>query len=456
MKQSILKYACSALALIFALNCTSVKAMQPEEKAASDTAKLFSPTSNYADFCRELDKATKIMISQGAYIDLKNRPVMVIGDLHGDLISLEACLQKFEAFLPKNPNAALVFLGDYVDRGNHSVEILKTLVLLKNAFPETIYLMRGNHELTAQEESQTYFVYGFIYQLMKAFPEKFRELQFDLTDELKYFFNCLPIYITRDKYQMMHGCIPLHYNDEHNPIDKEQIINCLKSVKLPNDGSDPLISQILWNDPINSQKAQQGNRHQALSFGVPFETIKKLTEDNDSIIIRAHEVKPFNTYLSAGLSLYNIFSSYFDFSNPVPEFDIGAGLMLKPMLSTPLASVLEINSTGNLNPVVLNKEDIKKAISTIPQHFNYEISESLKNILGNLHFNLFRLRQRITVEGIEETEELKKVWDNIPSALPHKDWVSVFRELIDASMKSLQAESEQTTSSDEISHSKIL
>ena len=149
MKPSILKYAGSALALIFALNCTSVKAMQPEEKAASDTAKLFSPTSNYADFCRESDKAAKIMISQGTYIDLKNRPVMIIGDLHGDLISLEACLQKFKDFLPKNPNAALVFMGDYVDRGNHSVEIWKTLVLLKNAFPETIYLMRGNHELTS-------------------------------------------------------------------------------------------------------------------------------------------------------------------------------------------------------------------------------------------------------------------------------------------------------------------
>ena len=290
---------------------------------------------------------------------------------------------------------------------------------------------------------------------MKAFLEKFDKRQFDLTDELKYFFNSLPIYITRGKYQMTHGCIPLHYNDEHNPLDKEQVINYLKSVKLPNDGSDPLIYQILWNDPVNLQKAQPGNRHKTFSFGVPFETIKKLTEDNDSIIIRAHEVKPFNTYLSAGLSLYNIFSSYFAFSNPVHQFAPDVGLMIKPMLSNPVASVLEIDSTGNPNPVVLNKEDIKKAISTIPQHFGYEISESLKNILGNLQINLIRLRQRITVEGIKETEEFKKVWDDIPAALPHKDWVSVFRELIDANMKP-KTESEQTTSSDEISHSKIL
>ena len=44
------------------------------------------------------------------------------------------------------PNTNYIFLGDYVDRGCHSVEVISLLCLLKLKYPKCIKLIRGNHE----------------------------------------------------------------------------------------------------------------------------------------------------------------------------------------------------------------------------------------------------------------------------------------------------------------------
>src|SRR5437867_2231768 len=81
--------------------------------------------------------------------DLEN--LAVIGDLHGDSKSLFQILSEisYDRFL-SNPKNKLVFLGDYVDRGSDSVGVMYAVCYLKGTCPDSVVLMRGNHEAPAE------------------------------------------------------------------------------------------------------------------------------------------------------------------------------------------------------------------------------------------------------------------------------------------------------------------
>jgi serine/threonine protein phosphatase 1 len=68
---------------------------------------------------------------------------IAVGDIHGDLDALGRLLAK----LPElDAGDALVFLGDYVDRGPRSAEVVARLMELPQRTRAKVVCLRGNHE----------------------------------------------------------------------------------------------------------------------------------------------------------------------------------------------------------------------------------------------------------------------------------------------------------------------
>ncbi len=113
------------------------------------------------------------------------------GDLHGDITSLLQELKYFydnkiidDNFRIVQPNAHIVFLGDYVDRGMHGTEVIYTIMRLYLANPDgNVIAVRGNHEDVTINSS-------FSRELQAKFKADSSDL---LTTRIAKFYELLPM-----------------------------------------------------------------------------------------------------------------------------------------------------------------------------------------------------------------------------------------------------------------------
>jgi len=120
------------------------------------SGKNFSKTIAKKELSLLLPKIDRVFESEPAIFRINAEPMMIVGDIHGDMQALNFIIGKREEIGCKN----ILFLGDYVDRGTQGTEVLLRLFQLKLEDPEHIFLLRGNHETV---EMNLY--YGFFEEI---------------------------------------------------------------------------------------------------------------------------------------------------------------------------------------------------------------------------------------------------------------------------------------------------
>ena len=109
-----------------------------------------------------LSKSKDIIKQQPILLDLVP-PLVICGDIHGQFHDLLRIIQKCGD--PANVN--YLFLGDYIDRGFRSIDTIILLFCYKILYPQNIFLLRGNHEI-----SFVNYCRGFLDDIKKELNDK--------------------------------------------------------------------------------------------------------------------------------------------------------------------------------------------------------------------------------------------------------------------------------------------
>lgn len=73
------------------------------------------------------------------------RRVFAVGDIHGCIDEAQRLIEYLKDRQGAGPDDLFVFIGDYIDRGQGSKEVVDLMLSLKAEWPKTVFL-RGNHE----------------------------------------------------------------------------------------------------------------------------------------------------------------------------------------------------------------------------------------------------------------------------------------------------------------------
>jgi len=193
---------------------------------------LFS--TQYLDNLILITRAAVKMLSVQPPVAEATVPCRIFGDLHGQLRDL---LMFFWAFGSPDQHDApsFVFNGDFVDRGDHQLEVVGLLLSLKVLLPERVWLVRGNHEDRNMNEK-----YGFAEECRSRLGSVFGAKIFELVHTA---FDQLPLAcLISEQVLIVHGGIG----------DGLWQLSDLQAIKRPlkEDQFSSWIFNILWSDPI--------------------------------------------------------------------------------------------------------------------------------------------------------------------------------------------------------------
>lgn len=224
-------------------------------------------------------------------------PIKIFGNLHGDYNDLMRFFDIWRAPQETGDICSFdyVFLGNYVDRGSQSLEVLCLLLALKLKYPRQIFLLRGNHE---DRNVNKYL--GFGRECAERFDENIDEPN-SVFQKMNDLFEWMPLGAviaeksTQNRILCIHGGIG-------NSIAKLEDIDKIQRplrVNLGNitDTVQQMCMDILWSDPTASDEVlgMQQNTirdptrvNNIMCYG-PDIVDRFLKQNQISMIVRSHQ-----------------------------------------------------------------------------------------------------------------------------------------------------------------------
>jgi protein phosphatase len=323
--------------------------------------KIQIPTLSSDLFLPLLRVATDIFRSEPIILSI-DHPVNVIGDLHGSLFDLMRFLHDFG--LP--PTQSYLFLGDFIDRGSFSTETIVLLLLLKVAFPQRIWLIRGNHEFDELCVPHT--------ELLSELDGLYSNRTF--ITPLFEMFSFLPL-----AADISHYAFAVHGGLSPSLIGLNQI----KEIERPITTFTPeLVEDLLWSDPSeNCPETLPSGRGLGVLFGI--NVVRKfLSKTGFQVIFRGHQSIESGVQMSLSYKVATVFSA----SNYCCDGDTQAGIvhviagpsyekrMLPPLPIVERHNVLFVSSDA-----FGIKQGITKSVSVRSSSINDEKMNVLKRIV---------------------------------------------------------------------------
>lgn len=243
-------------------------------------------------------------------------PAKIFGSIHGQFRDL---LRFFETFGVPDTNpkfgqsdieaVGYVFLGNYVDRGKHSLEVICTLLALKLKYPREIILLRGAHEDPFINLNE-----GLASECEERIGENVRSPK-SVFSKLNQVFEYFSLACVIGKKVL---CVPSGIGGHLQSISEIQKIP--KPTKVihgeSNSQSNKLVLDLLWSDPVqdlnqNANKLNEQRSHIAnggiIRFGV--DRIKAFMKNNGfDVLIRSHEPVKDGLEKFGDTNLYTVFS----------------------------------------------------------------------------------------------------------------------------------------------------
>eukprot|EP00448_Togula_jolla_P024893 CAMPEP_0170573732 /NCGR_PEP_ID=MMETSP0224-20130122/2919_1 /TAXON_ID=285029 /ORGANISM="Togula jolla, Strain CCCM 725" /LENGTH=691 /DNA_ID=CAMNT_0010896333 /DNA_START=12 /DNA_END=2088 /DNA_ORIENTATION=- len=234
-------------------------------------------------------------------------PCRVYGDIHGQLLDL---LEFFNAFSwPDKRRGDIfsmnyVFLGDFVDRGAYSCDVVSLLFSLKILYPSKVFLVRGNHEDRLMNMN-----YGFQADCLRKFAHEGE----DVWERVNDVFEFLPIAaLVEGAILCIHGGIGDSIASLEDLRGIPKPIQVIGEITESTTRRERMILDALWSDPTENDSVlgvhASPRGKNTCRFGP--DRVQEFNRRNGlRLIIRAHECVQHGYEYFAGGQLLTVFSA---------------------------------------------------------------------------------------------------------------------------------------------------